>query len=55
MGNIITNIKMVISLLIIPFKILICIPSFILNAIRPFKQVFKKANSDLLLKGEQAK
>lgn len=45
MENIITNIKMVISLLIIPFKILVRMPSFILNAIRPFKQIFKKANS----------
>ena len=36
--------KVLISLLAIPFKILLRIPRFIINAIRPFNQVYKKSN-----------
>lgn len=36
--------KILISLLAIPFKILIRLPRFIINAIRPFEQVYKKSN-----------
>lgn len=36
--------KVLISLLAIPFKILLRLPRFIINAIRPFNQVYRKSN-----------
>lgn len=36
--------KIIKSLIALPFKILIRTPRFVINAVTPFKQVYKKAN-----------
>lgn len=36
--------KILISLLMIPFKIFLRLPRFIINVLRPFRQVYKKSN-----------